>query len=725
MQIPTSVLSCFVIALVVLAGCTAPGAPTEPGTGPEGAGTGSGGGQGPEPDGELQKFSSLGELEEFLQERQAEAAESGSYGVAYGMDAARGVPETIALANEAAPMADGGAASAKSASDYSTTNVQVEGVDEADFLKNDGKYLYILNQDTLVIVDAYPADDAEIVSETAIPGRPESLFLNDDRLLVFTQDEEEVFHFGLYDFMPRTRYTERSRALLYDVSDREEPELLKNWSVSGRVFQARMIGDAAYLVTQQGVYGYGGIDPPIVLEGSARIALPEVYHFGSYAEDYVFTTVTAIDTKEEELEAKTFLMGRGSTLFASEEHLYVAYQKYGRYGGWREQQRERFFEAVLPELPRSVQREVEEIRDERLEQREEWLAIAEVLRGFYEERAEDEEYLEELAERISFAVREWETKRNLERSSTVIQRIAVDGLDIEYTGRGEVRGTLLNQWSMDEHDGWLRVATTLSYWDGIERDRVQFSNVYTLDEDMDVRGELEQLAEDERIYAARFMGDRLYLVTFKQIDPLFVIDLSNPRDPEVLGELKIPGYSSYLHPYDEEHLIGIGKEGDEDGRIGGVKVALFNVADVENPKEVDSVEVGARGSDSEVLRDHKAFLFNKEQGILVIPIRESGERFFDDDRGYYRRDVWQGAYVFDVDDEGFDEKGRISHLDGEARDEYQWWRSPWSVRRSLWMDDVLYTVSLSKVKMNDLDSLEELNSVRLPYDEERRYYWYR
>ncbi|RME31955.1 hypothetical protein D6789_01090, partial [Candidatus Woesearchaeota archaeon] len=703
---------------LIITGCT-PQEGTQPPTalGENPASTGStqsGGALGnPAPDSsaptdELHKFSSIEELETYVKKHSAQ-----DYERTFNYDQVL----AVAAIEAPAPMLARGAAETKAtgaASDYSTTNVQVEGVDEADFLKNDGEFLYILNQDKLVIVDAYPPADAEVVSVTKIPGQPQSLFLNDDRLLVFTQDYEEEFHFGLYDFMPRTRYMQRTRALLYDVSDREEPELLKNWSVSGRIFQARMIGDAAYLVTQQDVYSYGVIEPPILFEGEVRLVMPDIYYFDSPASDYIFTTVTAIDTQEEELASKTFLMGSGSALYASEDYLYIAYQKRGYYWGWREEQRERFFEAVLPALPLSVQRDIEDIRDEKLEQREEWIAIAEVLRAFYE--ALDEDELAELGEEISFAVREWETKRNLERSSTVIQRIAIDGLDIGYAGRGEVRGTLLNQWSMDEYEGWLRVATTLSYWDSVERESVQFNNVYTLDDDMKVRGELEQLAEGERIYAARFMGERLYLVTFRRVDPLFVIDLSNPRKPELLGKLKIPGYSSYLHPYDKDHLIGIGKEGDEDGRLGGIKIALFDVSDVEHPEEIDSVEVGSQGSDSEVLRDHKAFLFNKERGVLVIPIREADERVYDPERGYYRRKVWQGAYVFHVDDEGFKEKGRISHLDGEARDEYYWWQSPWSVRRSLWMDDVLYTVSQSKVKINDFDTLKELNTVRLPYD---------
>jgi len=215
------------------------------------------------------------------------------------------------------------------------------------------------------------------------------------------------------------------------------------------------------------------------------------------------------------------------------------------------------------------------------------------------------------------------------------------------------------------------------------------------------------------------MGDRLYMVTFRQVDPFFVIDLSNPRDPEILGELKIPGWSNYLHPYDEDHIIGIGKQTKENEWGGvttlGVKMSLFDVSDVSNPVEVDTHEIGTSGSDSEVLRDHKAFLFDKERELLVLPVREVKEQP-SYDRGYYRERVWQGAYVFSIDDDGFDYRAKIAHYDGDRENYWSWWGSTSAVRRALYMDDVLYTISLEQVRMHDLDNLESIKSVELPYE---------
>jgi uncharacterized secreted protein with C-terminal beta-propeller domain len=216
------------------------------------------------------------------------------------------------------------------------------------------------------------------------------------------------------------------------------------------------------------------------------------------------------------------------------------------------------------------------------------------------------------------------------------------------------------------------------------------------------------------------------MVTFKRMDPLFVIDLSNPKEPQILGKLKIPGFSDYLHPYDENHIIGVGKETTDNEwggvSIKGVKLSLFDVSDVNNPKQIDMYEIGEAGTDSEALSDHKAFLFDKTKNLLVIPIREiTGKEQYDSRYGYYMQKVWQGAYVFGVSPaDGFKLKGKISHLDDYEEQQF-YWNSPSAVRRSLYMDDVLYTVSARKIKMNSLDNITGINSVDLPFDKNQYY----
>ncbi|HHL41720.1 MAG TPA: hypothetical protein ENJ36_03545, partial [Candidatus Bathyarchaeota archaeon] len=249
------------------------------------------------------------------------------------------------------------------------------------------------------------------------------------------------------------------------------------------------------------------------------------------------------------------------------------------------------------------------------------------------------------------------------------------------------------------------------------------NNVYVLDEDLEIVGELEDLAPGEEIYSARFMGSRCYLVTFKKIDPLFTIDLSDPENPTVLGKLKIPGFSDYLHPYDENTLIGIGKETEEseEGDFAwhqGVKISLFDVSDVENPREIAKIEIGDRGSDSPARYDHHAFLFSRARNLLVIPILEAG---IDEDDfsgevpdNFYGEYTYQGAYVFDISLEGIELRGQITHLqDDELLKSGFWFESEYAVERSLYIEDNLYTMSQGMIKINDLETLEELAEIDL------------
>lgn len=266
-------------------------------------------------------------------------------------------------------------------------------------------------------------------------------------------------------------------------------------------------------------------------------------------------------------------------------------------------------------------------------------------------------------------------------------------------------GTLLNQFSLDEHGGLLRVATTSTSYTPYDAAR-QYNNVYVLDQGMGTLGSLRKIAPDERIYAARFIGDRLYLVTYRNIDPLFVIDLSNGRSPRILGELKITGYSNFLYPYDATHLIGIGRETKDTGWGGvtnsGVKIAMFDVADVSRPKVVDSYEIGDSQTYSDALNEHKAILLDPGKGILVLPVSQTSSRpAFKSMNGYYQPQYWDGAYVFGLSRNGFALKGTVTQSDGST------YYGMDSVKRSLYIGNSLYTVSTQKIVISDLRDLRE------------------
>ena len=262
-----------------------------------------------------------------------------------------------------------------------------------------------------------------------------------------------------------------------------------------------------------------------------------------------------------------------------------------------------------------------------------------------------------------------------------------------YAASGRVPGSILNQWSLDEHEGTLRVATT----EGAGR-RSSASGVTVFDAAgplLKEVGRVDGLGKTERIYGVRFIGDTAYVVTFREIDPLHVVDLSDPRKPRVTGKLKIPGYSSYLHPTDEGRLLGVGQDVDpKRGFLIGAQVSLFDVSDAAKPSRIDKATYGKTWS--HVTEDHHAFLYWEPERLAFIPIEGYGERP-------------NGIIAMRVGREGFEEAGRVSHKTHVARNA----RSAAGISRSLVVDDVLYTLSPFGIAATDLATFTERGWVRL------------
>ncbi|MCL2664004.1 MAG: beta-propeller domain-containing protein [Defluviitaleaceae bacterium] len=281
----------------------------------------------------------------------------------------------------------------------------------------------------------------------------------------------------------------------------------------------------------------------------------------------------------------------------------------------------------------------------------------------------------------------------------------------------EVPGTVLNQFSMDEHGGYFRIATT-----GFDpHTYIMTNNLYVFDSDMNVTGKIENIAPDERIYSVRFMGGRGYMVTFRLVDPLFAFDLSDPYDPKLLGALKIPGYSSYLHPYDEFHLIGFGKDTEEHYGMAfdqGMKLSMFDVTDLTNPIELFTESIGGRGTSSELLYNHRALLFSKEKDLLAFPavVYEKPAASADESPFASGRFTFAGALVYGIDmEKGFVKRGEVTHLDSEDMLKAGLYGGDYSkyIKRLLYIGDTLYSASESMIKSHRLSDLAETGSVEL------------
>ena len=612
-----------------------------------------------------------------------------------------------------APMPSDGA-SKTGGSEYSTTNVQVQNVDEPDYLKNDSKYVYIVSQNTLSIIDAYPAESAKLVLKIALDIESQyiqNMFLNDDRLVIFYNGQSDDEIIPQYDFIPRRSYNSVTHALIVDVSDKEHPTILKDYSIDGHFMDARMIGNYAYFVTNSNVdYQYPRL--PVIMEDSIRIMTPDAFYFDNMEQFSNFNTLTAIDIFGDKINSESFLMGYTGAFYVSEDNFYLTYQQNAPFGFYENSSRDRFFDVIVPLLPNNIQEQIKAIQDDSsISSSVQWIKISELMQKSYNQMDKNDK--EKLFEKIREALNEYDVKIQEDTRKTIIHKISIDEDKIEYVAKGSVPGRLLNQFSMDENGDRFRVATTTEYYIQ-HQGTVRANAVYVLDEQLKIVGELDEIAPDESIFSARFMGDRLYLVTFQQIDPFFVIDLSTDT-PKILGELKIPGFSNYLHPYDEEHVIGIGRDTKEvdNGRVQqlGIKIALFNVADVKNPKVADDIIIGDSSTHSEALYEHKSFFFDKKSRVLSIPISGDAKSLNELSNAKkiapdYNR--WSGFYVFNVNTlDGFNLKGTVTHSAEDSR------YYGMSNARSFYIDDVLYTASEGYLKMNSLDNLDAINSIKL------------
>lgn len=536
------------------------------------------------------------------------------------------------------------------ANDYSKTNTQVQGVDEADIVKTDGTYIYYLTNEKLTIINTENASQMKEMSTIKFDETftPEELFLNNDKLIVigtrYEYDKTErkigIDEDYLYpNYMDKT-YTS---AKLYNVKDKINPTLERTVEVEGDYLTARMIDSNVYIVSNKYMY-YAYICnmykaselneddfKPHYLDTATSnetksINFDCIYYIPEF-EDTNYLNIVAFNiTNNQEANVESYL-GAGEEIYASKENLYVTKTKYD-----------------------------------------------------YE-------------------------KNNKTSITTEIYKFNLNNANCTFAKAGDVPGSVLNQFSMDECNGYFRIATTDSTsWNS----ESNTNNLYVLNENLETIGKIEGLAKGERIYSVRFMGNRAYMVTFVETDPLFVIDLSNPTTPTVLGELKIPGYSKYLHPYDETHLIGIGEDtevvnyGYGDRVVtNGMKMAMFDVTDPNNPQELYNVKIGEKGTYSELLYNHKALLFSKEKNIIAFPVSITEDDY---------KVTFQGAIVYGVSlEKGFELKTKISN----SATDYDRYYSRNRVERIIYIKDTLFTLSNVLIKAVDLNTFETKGSIEL------------
>lgn len=558
--------------------------------------------------------------------------------------------------------------------DYSVTNVQVEGVDEADIVKTDGTYIYQVNRERIVIIKAVAAEKMEIAGVLDYADKsfsPQEIYVDEDHLIVIGRGSRDWSYptdkriGGIMPmFMPSYFYPrEMVKAVIYDIRNKSDIRQVRELELNGSYVSSRKTGQSLYLVANKHLYYCRGgeINEPkpsyhdsVIGEGFAEIDYADIKYFPDSIEpSYLILAGLNLDCPDDAASVSGYL-GSGQNVFASTRNLYVTVTSYSQ----------------------SALKPVSAI-------------------GLF---------------------------RPADIVNTKIYKFGLRDGRLTYLVSGKAPGTVLNQFSMDENGKYFRIATTKGNAWGSGEDASK-NNVYIFDDSMDIAGKLEDMAPGERIYSVRFIGDRAYMVTFRNVDPFFVLDLKDPRHPAILGELKIPGYSDYLHPYDENHVIGFGKDAVDIWGMSfylGMKMAIFDVSDVRRPVEMFTEKIGDRGTDSEILRNPKALLFSKDRNLMAFPVRlmevkDSGQK---PDTAFpeYGSFKFQGAFVYGIDlVNGFVKKGTITHLsNGDFSDANKYWYDCEKyVVRIIYIDDTLFTLSNGMIKVNGIHDLQEIDSLEI------------
>lgn len=629
-------------------------------------------------------------------------------------------------ADAGAPSADDGAGGREAApDDFSETNNQVEGVDEADLVKTDGLRIFVVSGNAFHVVKSWPADETSLRASVPIEGYAYEMLIEGDRAVVFSttgdpRTSPEDYCRGYDAWYPCYGGWGFTKMTVVDITD-DGPVLAKELWVEGSYRSARkhshedgatvraVFNDYRSLPWYDGSvpypyeflwpdeecrYWYGGCEPPTRAEMRRRI---------------LAWRAAAI----EAIFARTL-----------DQWLPVTLEPDGA-GGYRSlpPDCERFH---LPEpglatwgIVQIVGLELGDL-DAPVQRTGIW--------GWAREIYANHDVMVLVQDDYSTWWRARREPGEVVSNRTFVHQFGLgDGGRTDYQASGLVPGGIVDQFSLDERDGVLRIATTETRWSWDPEEWTPpetDSRVYALSRDGDelrVRGATERLAPGERIFSVRYLGDLAYVVTFRQVDPLFAIDTSDPEELKVLGELKIPGFSTYMHPLGDDHLLTIGQDADETtGRVTGLALQIFDVSNPSAPRQAHKYVFEDRWGYSEALWEHKAFTYfppKPEDGRLVgqlaFPYVAWGSDWDD-----YRSSL----ELFDVDvTSGIAPRGSIDHTNllGDLCDGAEDWSCRYygmPIRRGVFIEDYLYSISWGGVRVHDTRDLSDVAELRFPRD---------
>lgn len=620
---------------------------------------------------ELATFEDCAELDAWL-DTSATTQVNYSWGGGIGLDngvAMRGggdvaLEETAGAVPPASP--EGGDADGAQRA-YSSTNVQVDGVDEADMVKNDAEHIYVVDGGGLNILRAWPPTQVGELSHTDIEGTPGSLFFDGlHTVVVFSQlwGEQASPESGGSFSVGDVAWDTSTKITVLDVSDRREPRVIREIYAQGDLRASRRVGERVHVVLTD--YLYDRWEP----QGE--------YDNYLYAQRQALKDVGAGDWIPNLADHRR--AGEGWTITRGDATRCTDVYKPANRTDLQ-------FTTVLSFTPSDVGSE---------------LLTVGVL------AAADTVYA--TADSLYFGLSEYSSGPFPNSNGSLDSRLHKFALTADgpvYTASGRVPGTMLNQFSMDEHDGFLRLATT--DWS----DESVSNSLHVLQQsgtELVIAGSVTGIEPDESIYSTRFQGDRGYMVTFRQIDPLFTFDLSDPYRPRLVGELEVTGFSNYLHPFGDDRLLAVGEEISPEGMNEGLQVSVFDVRDFDDPQLEDREVVDGMGW-SEAQYDHHAFTFYEPTHVLALPVQRWG----------YSDAPDASLALFKVDEEADDILVALDEVDhsqwladvgGDSLAQDAQWCS--QVRRSVFVGNVLYVVSNFGIQVVDLNSGRTMSSWLMP-----------
>ncbi len=648
---------------------------------------------------ELQAFNDCGQLEQYIEDTAVRDMRNTLEGYKASYDNGgwwfggpmRGGDATMEAGAPAA--ADGAANSAPK--DYTTTNTQVQGVDEADFVKNDGTRIFVLSGNRLYINQSWPAADLKTVGSLAIEGYPREMFLDEaNRVVVFSTvytpyafDRSggdvwcESLWCGYY-------YSNTVKVTVVDVTDLANPQVAAEHFLPGAYASARRIGSSVRLVL------------------SDQFRWPAQMQWWPEYKEGLFENKSRRDRAFDDLMAKNERLIRDAAL-----------------DDWLPHSQRRLQNGGLESVPYAcsdfyrsnapTKLGLVTVATLNLDKPQQPVARTSVV-------AETMHVYASAKHLYVASGHWWWWPQPGQKDFSYIHKFDITDPDrAVYVASGGVEGHILDQFSMDENRaGFFRVATTIATrvedtqnpqntWGRVETT----NRVTVLGEQngrLEVVGQTADVAKGERLTSARFAEDTGYLVTFEQIDPLFTVDLSNPAQPTIVGELKIPGFSTYLHPLDEDHLLAIGVYIDENGNWGtrSMQLSLFDVSDLKNPKQKFTQKIGTAYGWSEAGSDHKAFNYFPAKGLLAIPFSD----YQSQSGGYYWDNFVSDLRVYSVSTEtGFTPRGSVNLKDIYMTYNdwgWSWYWSPW-VRRSVMADDYVYAISDGGIRVAHISNLSQ------------------